>query len=222
MTEGSTGLVIRPIKPGEEKDVQNLVRTNLWGTLGWQLAARVLWYNPSYVASVILVAAVLQLFGGWMLTLAGVTILPALSYWGLYVVVSKQESKTVMHKLKDIPNNYVRPGRNNLWVAVFMGRIIGCVAVEEVTRSKDVAILRSMSVDTSYQGLGVGKRLMEVVLAFCEEHGYGEVKLGTTEFQKAAQGLYERFGFQRSGGMVVPLPLGKRLQVWNYRLALPR
>ncbi|GAQ79952.1 N acetyltransferase [Klebsormidium nitens] len=160
--------------------------------------------------------------GCWMLTLAGVIILPALSFWALNRVVSRDLSKTVVHKLKDIPNNYVRPGRNNLWVAVFMGRIIGCVAVEEVTRARDVAILRSMSVDSSYQGLGVGKRLLEVVLAFCEEHGYGEIKLGTTEFQKAAQGLYERFGFKQTGRVAVPLPLGKRLQIWNYRLILPR
>lgn len=222
MTEGSTGLVIRPIKTGEEKDVQNLVRSNLWSTLGWQLATRVLWYNPVYMASLVVVLAVLQLCGGWMVTLAGLTILPLLSYWGLYLVVSKDLSKTIMHKLADIRNNYVRPRRNNLWVAVFMGRIIGCVAVEEAPRARDVTVLRSMSVDASYQGLGVGKRLLEVLLAFCEEHGYREVKLGTTEFQLAAQGLYERFGFERSGGMAVPLPLGKRLQVWDYRLALPR
>lgn len=218
LNRSTAKLVIRTVRIGEEEAVRQIVNPNLWTVVRWGLVKRVFLLNKNFIACLGLAAVALYWFSGFFTAVIGLALLQALAYGVLYWTVKKQQLKTVSHHLNDVKGNYIENERSNLWVAEFAGRIIGCVAVAETSRS--VAVLRSMSVDQSYQGLGVGKRLLEVLIAFCKEHGYEEVKLGTTEFQKAAQALYEKYGFVREDDMHVPLPLGTRMGIRRYSLKL--
>jgi len=49
------------------------------------------------------------------------------------------------------------------------------------------------------RGLGVGKALVERVMAAAKEMGYAEVKLDTLPSMLGARKLYERWGFEEVG-----------------------
>ena len=50
------------------------------------------------------------------------------------------------------------------------------------------------------RGQGLGRALMDAVLAFARERGAGYIELNTGEDDTAARGLYERFGFSNREG----------------------
>lgn len=84
----------------------------------------------------------------------------------------------------------------NLWIAEVDGEIAGSIAV---TKSSDgVAQLRWFILDNQYQGLGIGKKLMETALNFCKEQGYQQVFLWTVNILGAARHLYRKYGFERT------------------------
>lgn len=84
----------------------------------------------------------------------------------------------------------------NLWVAEVDGEIAGSIAV---TKSSDgVAQLRWFILDNQYQGLGIGKKLIETALNFCKEQGYQQVFLWTVSILGAARHLYRKYGFERT------------------------
>lgn len=57
--------------------------------------------------------------------------------------------------------------------------------------------VRLLCVDSSFQGRGVGKLLMEYCVAKGRELGKMKVILHTTKAMETAWGMYERMGFQR-------------------------
>jgi amino-acid N-acetyltransferase len=73
-------------------------------------------------------------------------------------------------------------------VAEREGRIVGVVGAE---RHGNVALLRSAAVAEEARGGGVGRELVELLLARCAEGGLREVYLLTT----TAERYFERLGF---------------------------
>lgn len=69
-------------------------------------------------------------------------------------------------------------------------RIVGSAALE---RYGDVALLRSVAVDASYQGQGLGGHLVDAILAMADQHSIRHVYLLTT----TAEAYFPRFGFRR-------------------------
>lgn len=57
----------------------------------------------------------------------------------------------------------------------------------------------SISVDSAYWGLGIGKALMAEIISFAAFAGYTQLELSVDAENKRAIGLYERFGFVRCG-----------------------
>lgn len=85
--------------------------------------------------------------------------------------------------------------RERLWIAECDSRRVGCVAI--VASSSEIAQLRWFLVDPSARGIGLGKRLLNEAVDFCEASGYRAVTLWTVSALAAAAGLYRRAGFQR-------------------------
>lgn len=83
--------------------------------------------------------------------------------------------------------------RQRLWVAEKEGRIVGCIAIVEV--SVESAQLRWFLVDPAARGAGLGRRLLDESLAFCKECGYGHVLLWTVSTLAVAAHLYRAAGF---------------------------
>jgi ribosomal protein S18 acetylase RimI-like enzyme len=57
----------------------------------------------------------------------------------------------------------------------------------------------SMWVDPAARGRGIGRALLDSVVAFAREHGAEEVALGVTDGNDAARTLYETYGFTDNG-----------------------
>jgi GNAT superfamily N-acetyltransferase len=85
------------------------------------------------------------------------------------------------------------PG-NGLWLARDGERVVGSIAIDG--RAGDgAAELRWFIVDEALRGGGVGRRLLERALAFCDRGGVATVGLWTFRGLDAARALYERAGF---------------------------
>ncbi len=90
--------------------------------------------------------------------------------------------------------------QDGFWLARISDRIVGSVAIDGGppaggTGKEEGARLRWFILDPEYQGLGVGKRLMEEAMAFCARAGHRRVFLWTFAGLDAARALYERHGF---------------------------
>lgn len=86
--------------------------------------------------------------------------------------------------------------RNGLWVAMQGGRIVGSVAIDGEDLGEGSAHLRWFIVDDGVRGGGVGKRLLEAALGFCDAQGFKSVQLWTFHGLDAARRLYEINGFR--------------------------
>ena len=77
------------------------------------------------------------------------------------------------------------------------GGLIGTVGLYQISDRE--AMLRKMYVSPEARGLGLGKRLLDEVLAFAREQGYSSVVLESMHTMHAAIALYERAGFVEDG-----------------------
>jgi GNAT superfamily N-acetyltransferase len=84
--------------------------------------------------------------------------------------------------------------RQRIWIAEQDDRIIGCIALVEV--SSDVAQIRWYLVDPSARGLGLGSQLLEESIRFAREAGYARIILWTVSALSAAAHLYRSAGFR--------------------------
>ena len=90
----------------------------------------------------------------------------------------------------------------NFWVARLDGRVVGSVGVERL--SDDRAELHRLYLDASLRGRGVGRALVEAVLAWCRRVGVRRLTLWSdTRFDRAHR-LYEGMGFTKTGERELP------------------
>lgn len=122
--------------------------------------------------------------------------------------------------LDDIPCHFVA-----FWVVEVDGGIVGMaglVAVGEdvpeavlfgIARREAAVRLTRMRIAPEWQRRGIGSRLVEAILAWAREGGYGNVVLETTAGQEAAIALYRRHGFAEIARSI----LGEWELVWMRR-----
>ena len=113
--------------------------------------------------------------------------------------------------LRDIEAVYLGEG-SHFWVVEEDGRLIGMTAI---VREDETARLRRMRVTAARRRKGLGQRLLEIAEDFCRSQGYKSIVLDTTDRQRAAQRLYEKNGYVRTGER----PLGEMRMVF-YRKEL--
>lgn len=87
------------------------------------------------------------------------------------------------------------PTRDGLWLAEQGGVIEGSIAIDGSHHHSDGAHLRWFITSDATRGQGVGARLLQAALTFCEARGYALVYLWTFEGLHAARHLYEKNGF---------------------------
>lgn len=86
------------------------------------------------------------------------------------------------------------PAHDGLWLAVDHGRILGSIAIDGA--DADGAHLRWFIVGDERRGHGLGKRLFDAAMRFCQRVGHERVYLTTFAGLDAARALYERAGFR--------------------------
>lgn len=111
-----------------------------------------------------------------------------------------QVSEAVIQRYDDFPDiDNVRAHyfENNGMFLVLMndGRVVGSGAIRHL--DDDTCELKRMFFLKDYRGRGLGKKLLQMLLAFAREAGYRRVRLDTLDAQKQAQALklYNRHGF---------------------------
>jgi N-acetylglutamate synthase-like GNAT family acetyltransferase len=109
------------------------------------------------------------------------------------------------------------PQRDRFWICEHQGRIIGCLLL--MHRGGDSAQLRYFMVLPDYQGIGLGKRLMELFMEFLRQSGYRSAYLWTVNELPVAAALYRRHGF-RPTEEKPSTAFGKPLREMRYDLFL--
>jgi len=98
--------------------------------------------------------------------------------------------------IDDIQAAYFAPG-NHFWVAeTARGEIIGMIGVQQ--HDKGVGEIRRLRVAESHRRRGVGSRLVEAALKWCQDHNYLKITLDTFVEREPAIRLFEKFRFRHS------------------------
>ncbi len=107
--------------------------------------------------------------------------------------------------------------RERCWIAERDGQILGSIFV--VAKSKTIAQLRLLLVEPSARGMGLGRRLVDEVVAFARQVGYKSVQLWTQSELEAARRIYKAAGFKIIGKEGHE-SFGKKLdaEVWELQL----
>lgn len=87
------------------------------------------------------------------------------------------------------------PPSGSLVVAYVDGRPAGCVAMRDL--GDGVSEMKRMYVPEEFQGMGIGRALLDRVVADARAAGYRSMRLETSVRQTDAIRLYERSGFRR-------------------------
>ncbi|WP_299961045.1 GNAT family N-acetyltransferase [uncultured Roseobacter sp.] len=76
------------------------------------------------------------------------------------------------------------------------GRISASIAIDGQDLEGDIAHLRWFIVDDTLRGTGIGKRLLDAAIAFCDAQGFSETHLWMFQGLDTSRALYERVGFR--------------------------
>jgi GNAT superfamily N-acetyltransferase len=88
------------------------------------------------------------------------------------------------------------PAHDGAWFACVSEALVGGIFIDGSDAAGEGARLRWFILDPAYQGLGVGARLIDAAMSFCDEKGFRRVYLTTFAGLKAARHLYEKHGFR--------------------------
>ncbi|MBZ0302944.1 MAG: GNAT family N-acetyltransferase [Anaerolineae bacterium] len=88
------------------------------------------------------------------------------------------------------------PARDGAWFAANDGVVVGAIFIDGKDAAGEGARLRWFILDPTYQGQGIGQRLMDAALNFCRQQRFLRVYLTTFSGLIAARHLYEKAGFR--------------------------
>ena len=95
-------------------------------------------------------------------------------------------------EFKELPGKYVWP-HGALILAFVNGKAAGCVALRKL--SQDICEMKRLYVSDEYRGLGLGVKLISMIIEEASKLNYKYMRLDTLETMKKAQSLYEALGF---------------------------
>lgn len=96
-------------------------------------------------------------------------------------------------ELAELPGRYAPP-TGGLLVAREGTRTAGCIALRKI--DEGIAEMKRLFVRPAYQRTGLGRRLVEALIAEARALGYVSIKLDTLPSMAAAIALYESLGFR--------------------------
>jgi putative acetyltransferase len=96
-------------------------------------------------------------------------------------------------ELRDLPGDYAPPG-GDLYIARLDNAVVGMVAFRACGNGR--AEMKRLYVRNAARGSGVGRRLVETVLAAGRARGHHTMVLDTLPIMHSAQRMYEGLGFR--------------------------
>jgi len=118
-----------------------------------------------------------------------------MAYYAEHLGFGQVFEARVATTLADVTARLDQPG-TQIWRAMLGDALVGSVAIDGQSLEPGIAHLRTFIVDARVQGQGVGHRLLDEALRFCDAHGFRETRLWTVQGLDAARHLYERAGFR--------------------------
>lgn len=86
------------------------------------------------------------------------------------------------------------------FVAVDEGFVVGYLLAEMKKApylvEQNVVHIANFGVSKSYREKGIGKMLMDCLVAYCKKLNYDEIRLGCFNKNKIAYSFYENYGFE--------------------------
>ncbi len=112
-------------------------------------------------------------------------------------------------ELEEYQRDFVRPNAWSIAEASFHtelkpmgiyrgGTMVGFLMYGKSYRSERTWLYRLM-IDKKYQGQGLGKQAMELLIRRMRDEGYAEISVGYEPENSVAERLYAKFGFQPTG-----------------------
>ena len=95
-------------------------------------------------------------------------------------------------ELRTLPGKYGSAG-GSLILALVNGKAAGCIALRKI--SEDICEMKRLYVRDDYRGLGIGKKLIGVIIEEALRLHYKYIRLDTLSTMKKAQELYLSYGF---------------------------
>ena len=108
----------------------------------------------------------------------------------------------VIHAVAD------RARHDEIWVAMIGDRVVGSLTYVGDPDSpsaqwddREAVGFRMLAVDVDHWGSGVGRVLVDAVLARARADGHPRIRIHSHELMQTARGMYERIGFVRDPTM---------------------
>ncbi|RYU93506.1 GNAT family N-acetyltransferase [Emticicia agri] len=95
-------------------------------------------------------------------------------------------------ELTKLPAKYAEP-EGSIFLAKVDGQSAGCVALWKL--EEGICEMKRLYVRPAFQGLGLGKKLTEIILGEAKEKGYKTMKLDTLRRLESANHLYKSLQF---------------------------
>jgi ribosomal protein S18 acetylase RimI-like enzyme len=110
--------------------------------------------------------------------------------------------------IDDIQSAYMLADGNHFWVAETEdGKVMGMIGVQH--HDEDMGEIKRLRVHPDYRRRGIGSKLIEQALSWCEECNYLKVTLDTHMDREPAMKLFQKFHFRLNRTRVVN---GRELQ----------
>lgn len=95
-------------------------------------------------------------------------------------------------ELNGLPGDYAPP-EGALLLAYSSENVAGCVALRAL--EADVCEMKRLYVKPAFRGVGLGKKLVDAIIAEGRKRGYSAMRLDSAPMQERAQELYRKVGF---------------------------
>ncbi len=99
------------------------------------------------------------------------------------------DSIILLMKKQKLVSEEIKEHLENFYVIKYENEIIGCAGIEHY---EDVGLLRSVAIDTRFQGKGLGKKIVSKMLSVAQEKGIVYLYLLTD----TAENFFKRFSFK--------------------------
>jgi ribosomal protein S18 acetylase RimI-like enzyme len=104
--------------------------------------------------------------------------------------------------IDDIQSAYMLNDGNHFWVAeTDEYKVVGMIGVQH--HDEDEGEIKRLRVHPDYRRRGIGSKLIEKALLWCDEHSYLKIKLDTFMERDPALKLFQKFHFLHSRTRVV-------------------
>jgi len=86
------------------------------------------------------------------------------------------------------------PPRGRMYLSKVEGEMVGIGCLKQL--DNNVGEIKRMFVKSEYRGRGIGKMILDTLLADARSIGYTKVRLDSPKFSIEAHGLYQSMGFR--------------------------